>query len=426
MAFDQHIQASKSETGETRDQARKRLAAQKEAKAARKFMAEREWHVTACNILVMVGLVGSVFANMNVMTQGLAAEMARDSIDVASAMWQATAICGTITVCNFISWHVFFTLGPRMLRNWAGVLGYLAIVAFTGMTVIVSSALNYQGLVYLNTLPRYLLAETNKMATVVDELTIVSREAKGLVPALSSLETDACTIAEREATTGFASGTGGGFGPAAAAFTSACAGSRGLRDAIEASIAGADQKAAALSAKIESLLLSVEDRLIPIQEREDAFRRTVAELDTLMRSYRNGGLGFTVKAGIGTLRNLVAGVDETSGLKGSARAAINGLRDKLQAVATSLEQVLASDTQAASYKRPERPSLGSIARQYVSTYPSHVAIAVFLDVWPLFIYSFLLLVGVGTYKPGKRNALEDHDLAQSASTQENSKDGEGA
>ncbi len=371
----------------------------REEEANRAFMVEREWHVSTANLLIVIGLLGSVFANMNVMTQGLAAEMARDSIDIAAVMWQATAICGTVTVCNFISWHIFFSLGPRMLRSWVGLLGYLSIVAFTAMTVIVSSALNYQGLVYLNTLPRYLLAETNKMAQIVDELTIVSREARGLLPALASLETDACTIAERESTSGFASGTGGGFGPAAAAFTSACAGAKSLRQAIDASIADSDLKAGALSEKIEKLLLTVEDRRIPIQEREDSFRRAVAQMDTLMRAYRNGGLGFTVKAGIGTLRNLVIGVDETSGLKNSARAAINGLRDKLHAVATSLKKILNSDAQAASYQRPERPSLGSIARQYVATYPSHAAIAVFLDVWPLFVYSFMLLVGVGTRKP---------------------------
>lgn len=373
------------------------------------FMINREWHVSTSSLLVMIGLIGSVFANMNVMTQGLAAEMARDSIDVAEAMWQATAICGTITVCNFISWHVFFSLGPLMLRGWAGFLGYMAIVVFTVMTLLVSSALNYQGLVYLNTLPRYLLSETNKLAKVVDELTIVSRKARSLLPVLASLETDSCTIAERENNSGFASGTGGGFGPAAAAFTSACAGVKGLRKAVQTSIANSDQKAGELSKKIESLLLIVEDRRIPIQEREDAFRRIVAEMDGLMRSYRNSGLGFTVKAGIGTLRNLVAGVDKTSGLKTSARTAINGLRDKLKAVATSLEKVLATNTQAASYKRPDRPSLGSIARKYVATYPSHVAIAIFLDVWPLFIYSFMLLVGVGTNKPQKIKPINERE-----------------
>lgn len=366
---------------------------------SRKALSDRDWHISTTNILVTVGLIGSVFANMSVMTQGLAAEMARDSVDLANVMWQATAICGTVTVCNFISWHVFFALGPRMLRRSAGILGYLAIVLFTAMTLIVSSALNYQGLVYLNTLPRYLLEETNKIAKIVDELTGSSRQARGLLPALASLETDACTIADREAKTGFASGTGGGFGPAAAAFTSACGGVKGLRQAIEESVTESDRKSSALSEKIEKLQVSIEDRHLSIQDREDAFRRTLAELDTLMRSYRNGGLGFTVKAGIGTLHNLVAGVDETSGLKGSARAAINGLRDKMQATAAHLQKVLSAENQAATYERPERPSLGSIARRYYATYPSHVAIAIFLDVWPLFMYSFMLLVGVsGTTK----------------------------
>lgn len=367
--------------------------------AQRSFMLERNWHISTTSVLIMIGLIGSVFANMKVMTDGLAAEMSRDSVDIANVMWQATAICGTVTVCNFVSWHVFFALGPRMLRTWAGLVGYLAIVTFTAMTVLVSSAFNYQGLVYLNALPRHLLSETNRMASVVDELTIVSREAKGLVPSLVSLETDACEIAEREASSGFASGTGGGFGPAAAAFTSACAGVKGLRAGIEQSISQSDQKSAELSNRIEKLLLTVEDRHLPIEKREDAFRRTVAEMDTLMRAYRNSGLGFTVKAGIATLRNLVSSVDQTSGLKSSARTAINGLRDKLQAVAESLEEVVGNQAQAVSYTRPERLSLGSISRRYIATYPSHAALAVFLDIWPLFIYSFMLLVGAGTYKP---------------------------
>jgi hypothetical protein len=207
---------------------------------------------------------------------------------------------------------------------------------------------------------------------------------------------------------GFASGTGGGKGPATAAFTSACEGLRGLREALASQIADADAKTNELSEKLVQLRFTIDDPTIGLLDREQALRKALAELEMLVRRFRNTGLQKTVESGVAALGNAVSPVDKSSGFPSGTIAAINGLSSKLRSAAADLEVIRAGGVKASNYQPPERRSLNAITADYVTEYPSVLLMAIMVDVWPWWTIIIVLLIGVGTPKPhqflGKRKA----------------------
>jgi hypothetical protein len=369
--------------------------------------ADRRWHLAAGLMMITLGLSVSVFTNANVMYQGLLAEMERSAGVSFDNTLNTLLVTATITLLSWITWYTVFHFGPRMRIWWASILSYLAAIAFTAVTIVASSFLNFQGLTHLITRPMYMVDASNRSAEIVDTLTVATATARGVLPGLEAIKSDACAQAQGETNSGLASGTGGGFGPAASAFTSICAGVDSLIVRLESDIADAEIKATRLSAILEKLLRTVDDRRIPLLEREDAFKAALAELDSVMRAYRNRGLGKGVKGGVGTLRNLVVKVDDTAGIQGGAQVVINSLRDKLEGSAAALEKVLASQMDLASYERARKVSLTEISFIYGWQFPSQMAIAAFLDVWPLAIYSFGLLIAVRSARPKRRARFAD-------------------
>ncbi len=374
-----------------------------------KLERERHWYLLGGLMLITLGMSVSVFTNANVMYQGMLAEMERSAGVSFDNTLNTLLVTATITLLSWITWYVLIHWSSRMRTGWAGVLSYLAAIAFTAVTVVASSFLNFQGLTHLITRPMYMVDASNRSAEIVDNLTVATGRARGVLLGLGTVKSDACAQATAETDSGLASGTGGGFGPAASAFTSICAGVDSLITRLESDIADAELKTARLSTILEKLLRTVDDRKIPLLEREDAFKAALAELDSVMRAYRNRGLGQGVKGGVGTLRNLVVKVDDTSGINGGARVVINGLRSKLEGAAAALEKVLATQEELVSYERARKVSLTEISFMYGWQFPSQMAIAAFLDVWPLAIYSFGLLFAVRGGKP-KRRAHFAHEL----------------
>lgn len=355
---------------------------------------ERHWYLTSGLILISFGLTFSVFTNANVMFQGLLAEMERSSGVSFENTLSSLLVTLTITLLCWVTWYVVFHWGPRMRTSWAGFLSYVSAVFFTAVTIVVSSYQNFQGLTHTVTRPMYMVGESNRAAEIADKLTVVNGAAKAVIPGLKAIEADACALASAERDTGLASGTGSGFGPAASALTSVCSGMQGLIQALDKSVGTAEQKTTHLSAILEKLLRTVDDRKVPLLQREDRFRTAMAELDSVMRSFRNLGLGKAVKAGVGTLRNLVAKIDSSDPTNSNAKLVVNGLSQKLQGAAQDLEKVLDNQSELSTYKRSRKVSLTQISFMFGHQFPSQIAIAVFLDVWPLAIYSFGLLFSV--------------------------------
>lgn len=367
----------------------------------KKRQEEREYqkHLFWGMVMIALGLTVAVSTNYLVMFSGILAEMERSSGISLDNTLNAALVTGTITLLVWITWFVIFSWGVRMRRSWAGFVAYLCAVVFTAVTVIASSIMNFNGLTHKNTRPMFLLDATYEASNRANDVTNAAASAKAVLPSLKALESDSCTLAKGEQKNGLASGTGRGFGAATAALVSTCAGVRSLRESLAQKVIEAEQKTERVNTILEKLLRSVDDRKIPILDREDRFRNGIAELDSLMRSFRNQGLGKAVEAGVSTLNNLVASVDASSGIKGGARMVINGLKQKLSGASVALKEVLVGQKALMDHSPSHRASLTEISVRYWWHFPSHVAIAAFLDVWPLAMYSFGLLYSVRRKKP---------------------------
>ncbi|MEO1610202.1 MAG: hypothetical protein AAFR90_12900 [Pseudomonadota bacterium] len=93
-----------------------------------------------------------------------------------------------------------------------------------------------------------------------------------------------------------------------------------------------------------------------------------------------------------------AGVGQVGGGCCSTLSVINGLSSKFASAAADLERVRAAGSKAAEYKPLEYRSLTWMVMEYAHYFPAQTLLALHLDIWPMWIYSFLLLVGVGKMK----------------------------
>lgn len=364
-----------------------------------------EFSLSTGMTMITFALMVGVFTNAYVMFSGILAEAERSSGVSPEIRLNALLVTATLTFLIFVSWYIIFNWGVLIRRSWAVFVGYLFAVIFTVFTMIASSIMNFNGLTNEITRPMYMLDASYKASDRANDVTNAAASAKAALPSLKALEKDSCDLAKAEKKTGFASGTGRGFGAASSALTSACSGVRALREELSKSVAEASQKTAHVSAVIENLLRKVDDRRIPLLDREDLFRDGMAELDSLLRSFRNEGLGKSVEAGIATLQNLVASVDNASGIAGGARAVVNGLNTKLAGASKTLKEVLASQKTLMDYSPSQRASMTEISLKYVSHFPSHLAIAIFLDFFPLMMFTYRFLFAV----KGKKNKLKKQD-----------------
>ena len=362
------------------------------------FVPDRHWREQLFMFLIVIGLLASSTASFVTMRNGLVIEWSRTVRDTGEHMFQSTMICGIISLCLFISWFATFSLGPKMLKNWAGFSQFMMAVLFTLFITVMSSLMNAAYILYPNVMPLDMIRQTNIASTAVDNLTVSLIDAKGFVNGSAGLESDACNLSDREEAGGFVSGTGAGFGKASAQLSSACSQIRGLRKALTTQISDAETKAGELSKALRDLRHKVEDPDISLLDREQELRTVMANLEMMFREYRNAGLARTVESGIATLKSAVPSVDASSGLNAATISVINGLSSKFASAASDLERVRAAGAKAAEYTPLEYRSLTMMVLEYAHLFPSQILMSAFLDIWPLFVFVFLLLVGVGKMK----------------------------
>ncbi len=362
------------------------------------FVNKRNYEENVFVIMLLVCLLASATASFVVMRDGLILEWSRTTRDTDNFIFLSTMICGIAALCNFVTWAGIFALGPQMLRNWAGLSNFIMAILFTLFVAVMSSLYNAASIMAPNILPLDMIKQTNVASTAVDNLTVSLIDAKGFVNGSAGLQTDACNLSMREEAGGFVSGTGAGFGKASAQLSSACSQIKGLRDTLSEQITVAETKAHELSIALRDLRHEVDDPNISLLDREQELRTVMANLEMMFREYRNSGLARTVESGIATLKSAVPSVDASSGLNGATLSVINGLSSKFASAAADLERVRAAGSKAAEYKPLEYRSLTWMVMEYAYYFPAQTLLALHLDIWPMWIYTFLLLVGVGKMK----------------------------
>lgn len=358
---------------------------------AEAFENGRQWHGGRAYIMATIGLLMGVSINFSTMYDGVFQELERAANVPAANSDLAAMITGAVALMIFLAWHTLYAYAPRCRTSWARKVGYTYSFVLLVFTFIASSTPTLMGLTHSITRPMHMHDMVSEAAAMINIITDSSRDAKAVIPTLEGLKSEACSSRDLESGTGVISRTGRGVGVATGAFNSACEGTAGVLASIRANINKANNSASQINETLERLFVLVDDRNKPILEREDQFKKTMASLDRLIREFHNDGLGKVAQSGVVTLKSLVPYIDENSGMKQGARAAINGIHQKLNNASDQLKSVLNDDDGRVLKSVNYRASLVEITYRYMKHFPSHIGKSMFLDFFPFFIFWALIL-----------------------------------
>lgn len=355
------------------------------------FKIERSWFGEAGRLMTTIGLFLITIVNFNTMYDGIYQELERSADVPIGNSLLACIISGTIAILIFLAWYALYSYATRCLTSWARKVAYTFSFILLAFIFIASSTPTFMGLTHSITRPMHMFDKTTEAAAMINIITDSSRDAKAVIPTLEGLKREACSSRDLESGTGIISRTGRGVGVATGAFNSACEGTAGVLASIELSIGKANHSASQINETLERLFVLVDDRHIPVLEREDGFKKSMASLDRLIREFHNDGLGKAVESGVVTLNSLVSYVDENSGMNKGARTAINGIHSKLKNAAEQLKTIISDDDGRVLKSVEHRSTLTEITFHYMHRFPTHIAMSAFLDFFPFFIFWALIL-----------------------------------
>lgn len=382
----------------------------KEEEAIKKADQEHAWFGKSFTLFVTLTLWLILPINIATMYLGIRADTERWTAVPEQVVIQSLMITGTIGVIMWVSWYGLASFAPRCRVWWASIsIGFCSVLVMCfGLTA--SGIATLIGTTHAMSRPFYMSQKLEEAATRVNLIMDSSSNARAILPSLGAVESEACNSANFEARTGGITRTGTGFGAGTAAFQSACSGVGSVRQSLKNKAGTTQIGADKINANLERLFSLVDDRNIPILEREDAFRKGMAGLDRLIREYRSQGLGKAVQSSVSTLRNLVPAVDESSGINARTISAINGIRTKLNGAADELEKVIGGSDQSILKPIAYRDGLAVISLNYIHQFPQYIAIAAALDVFPFFTLWILMVYSAQRRKRKNKDVHFDNEL----------------
>jgi len=369
---------------------------------------EHKWYADSVHIMIMLGLWGILPVNFYTMFIGIQAETQRWTVLADVNTLQAIMITGTISFLMWIKWYGIYSFVSRCRSSW----GSYAIAMFSLLVLLLafttSSVATYIGISNPITRPSFMHDKLVEASEKVNLIMDSSRNARAALPRLKALETQSCDDAVNEAETGGLTRTGSGFGIGAATYKSVCSGIGSVRKSLEININETQIRSDKINQNLEELFIFIDNRKIPILEREDRFFKGMAQLSRLQRDYRSQGLGKVVVNSAGILRNLIPPLEDASNLNARLVATVKGLRSKLNAEAKDLKRVIGSDKGSILEPIFYRSTLLPISFQYIGELFHFFIMSIVLDIFPFLMLWFRAIYS--TYpKKGADEYVSFHD-----------------
>lgn len=358
---------------------------------------ERLWESAGAQAALKVTLVLLTFISGYMCFEGVLAERERDMGLSFEAVTHAVLVAAAVTVTLFVGWHIILSLTPRMRRWYLRLAAYVFAIIFTAWALAVSTWYNFVGLSGHASLILYMSEAVDNMTETVDTVTAQASQARAVIPALQAVAASTCASYEAEVTQGLGTGSKG-VGKYSQALLSACTATRSSAESLDAKSSQIEQQAGGLGTTLQTLSSAVSDRAVPVLDREAAFRRGQADVETLLRSVRNARLRETAEAALAALKSSVPNMPDDGGSFGAKqRALLDALREQVSGAITALETVLAGmpDDTVAKSRRAERVTLTDVSLRYIWRSIPNLALAVGIDLFPLIMMAFLELAAAG-------------------------------
>lgn len=373
----------------------------------KKLERERLWETAGAQAALKVTLVLLTLISGYICFEGVLAERERDMGLTFNAVTHAALVAVAVTVTLFVGWHIILSLTPRMRTASRRVGAYVFALVFTAWALSVSTWFNFVGLSGHASLILYMSEAVDNMSQAVDDVTAQASQARAVIPALQSVAASTCASYEAEVTQGLGTGSKG-VGKYSQALLAACTATRTSAESLDAKSGQIEQQASGLGSTLRTLSHVVNDRNVPVLDREAAFRKDQAEVDTLLRGVRNARLRETATAALAALKSSVPDMPDDGGTFGAKqRALLDALRGQVSGAITALEAVLADmpDDKAVASRRAERVTLTDVSLRFIHRSIPSLALAIGIDLFPLIMMAFLELAA-----PGKRRRQQKSEF----------------
>lgn len=358
---------------------------------------ERLWESAGAQAALKVTLVLLTFISGYMCFEGVLAERERDMGLSFEAVTHAVLVAAAVTVTLFVGWHIILSLTPRMRRWYLRFAAYVFAIIFTAWALAVSTWYNFVGLSGHASLILYMSEAVDNMTETVDAVTAQASQARAVIPALQSVAASTCASYDAEVTQGLGTGSKG-VGKYSQALLAVCTATRTSAESLDATSLQIQQQAAGLGTALQALSSAVNDRAVPVLDREAAFRKGQSDVETLLRSVRNARLRETAAAALAALKSSVPNMPDDGGTFGAKqRALLDALRGQVSGAISALETVLAEmpADKAAASRRAERVTLTDVSLRYILRSIPNLALAVGIDLFPLIMMAFLELAAAG-------------------------------
>lgn len=373
--------------------------------------AERDrgwWFGVSDNQITLV-LIALTFMSGGMTFHGLFTDLERDGGATTHTGLQALSIGVSVTLAIYVGWLVIMKLGPRMRTALLGLTGYLFAILFTCWAVGVSSWYNLVGMAGPSAIIMYMDDETSRMGRIVDDVTERASQARAVIPSLDALAASSCAAYDAEVSKGLGTGSSG-TGPYSQALLTACTAARTVATSLRTAADRAEANAQKLGETLRGISHSVIDRNVPVSVREDRFRAGVAEVEDLLRSVRNEGLAPAAEASLASLRTSVLELPTDNTAFGAKQTALlSAVKSQMSEAADALSVVLAGLKQGsgAAFEQPKRVSVTDVTLRYIDRFIPQLLIAVGLDVYALFMMTYLIMAASGKPKIRRRRGRFD-------------------
>lgn len=296
----------------------------------------------------------------------------------------------TVGLALHIAWFLAFSIHPEsgslgLRRQGHGLIALTALFALA-----VSSSLNLMGLAGGASTVMTLAEHVQTITRQTDAAFEAGASSDDYLTALRGQQIDLCDAALREETIGGASG-GAGPGVVSASYRSACQQTTAAVAALET--AGTEQtvRIAAMRDALDVLAAAIDDPSLSARERVKAYRRRAGHLRDLIRAGRASGVARSVALSVRSLNSLVPPAEAMGGYSQGQRAALEGLRHRLEGFVALMRDAAVQDTgadlQALSIPEPPTP-LEAVFAQFAQTFP-FICVAVGVDLASLWFAAWL-------------------------------------
>ncbi len=351
----------------------------------RRAGAYRFRHTVVMAFLALAAVMSGVFNYEGLITFN---EAVGDVGFVAHGL--AVLVALTVGIALYVAWFLALSIhpesdSPALRRQGRGLIGLTALFALA-----VSTSLNLMGVAGGASTVLTLEDHVHTLTRQTDAAFEAGTSTDDFLTALAAQNRDLCDAAERELSIGGLTRSGGP-GVVSASYRSACQQTTATVEALETAAADQSQRLDTIRIGLDSLAAAIDDPQASARDRVKAYRRHAGALRDLIREGRSAGVSRTVDLSVRSLTSLVPPEAALEGYSTAQRAALEGLRHRLEGFVALMREAAADDTGAdlTALTIPEPPTpLEAVFAQAGQTFP-FIGVAIGVDLASLWFAAWL-------------------------------------